>query len=276
MTGPDRVERHYGRGGILESILDALSRMGKDVERLAPADLAAVDEFHIRGREATVELAARASLPPGRHVLDVGCGLGGSARYVASELHGRATGIDLTREYVEAASALARLVGLQHVVEFCRASALALPFADGVFDVAWTEHAQMNIADKRRFYGELTRVLRPGGRLLFHDIFEGPGGPPHFPVPWADDPSISFLAAPEAVRAVLEAIGVRLVDWEDKTRQSLDWFAAVVERIERSGPPPLGIHLLMGETARIKLRNMVRNLEESRIVVIQAVAETIG
>jgi SAM-dependent methyltransferase len=273
MSSVERVERHYGRGGIVGSILAALTRMGKDLGKLTPADLAPVDEFHIRGREATVELAARGSLGPGLRVLDVGCGLGGSARYVAAELGCRATGIDLTQEYVDTANQLARLVGLGDAVEFRRASALELPFADASFDVVWTEHAQMNIADKRRFYGEIARVLAPGGRLLFHDIFQGAGGPPHFPVPWADDASISFLATPESVRSVLQDAGLSVVDWEDKTAQSHDWFASVVARIEQAGPPPLGIHLLMGETAKLKLQNMVRSLGENRVAVVQAVAE---
>ncbi len=269
----DPVERHYGRGALLDCILGALRELGKDLGQLAPSDLAPVDEFHIRGREATVELANRASLRPGLRVLDVGSGLGGSARYLAVEHQCRATGIDLTKEYVDVANTLAELVGLEDAVEFHQGSALEIPFDDGTFDMVWTEHVQMNIADKRAFYAEITRVLAPGGRLLFHDIFQGTGGPPHYPVPWAEDSSISFLAPPERVRAMLEALGLRILDWEDKTRHSLDWFSATVEKIEQSGPPPLGIHLLMGDTARTKLVNIVDNLREVRVVVIQALAE---
>lgn len=269
----DSVERHYGRGALLDSILGALRELGKDLGQLVPSDLAPVDEFHIRGREATVELANRASLRPGLRVLDVGSGLGGSARYLAVEHRCRALGIDLTKEYVDVANALAELVGLKGTVEFRQGSALEIPFDDGAFDVVWTEHVQMNIADKRAFYAEMARVLAPGGRLLFHDIFQGAGGPPHYPVPWADDSSISFLAPPDIVCAILEELGLRILDWEDKTRHSLDWFLATVEKIEQSGPPPLGIHLLMGDTARTKLGNVVGNLKEARVVVIQAVAE---
>ncbi len=271
--GQELVDKHYGRGGLLDSILRALRELGKDLNELVPSDLAPVDEFHIRGREATAELAKRASLKPGLRVLDVGSGLGGSARYLAAEHQCRATGIDLTKEYVDVAIALAELVGLKGMVEFRQSSALEMPFADGSFDVVWTEHVQMNIADKRAFYAEIARVLAPGGRLLFHDIFQGAGGPPHYPVPWAEDSSISFLAPPETVRAILDELGLHILDWEDKTRHSLDWFVAAVEKIQQSGPPPLGIHLLMGDTARKKFQNNIKNLKEARIVVVQAVAE---
>jgi SAM-dependent methyltransferase/sulfur carrier protein ThiS len=267
------VEQHYGRGAILDAVLDALRATGKDLAQLAPGDLAPVDAFHFRGREATVELARRADLRPGLEVLDVGCGLGGSVRYLATEHGCRATGIDLTQEYVEAAEALARMVGLEGRVRFRQGSALALPFEAASFDVVWTEHAQMNIADKRTFYAEIARVLRPGGRLVFHDIFQGPGGPPHFPVAWADDPAISFLATPHDVRAALPHLGLHVLEWEDTSARAAAWFAAAVARLQRAGPPPLGVHLLMGPHARTKVETMHRNLEEQRIVVVQAAAQ---
>jgi SAM-dependent methyltransferase len=71
-----------------------------------------------------------------------------------------------------------------------------MPFDDGTFDAVWTEHVQMNIADKHAFYREIGRVTRSKGMLLFHDIFAGKGGPLHYPVPWAEESSISFLVAP--------------------------------------------------------------------------------
>ena len=269
----EHVEQHYGRGRILGSIIAALRETGKDLARLRPEDLAPVDEFHVRGREATVELARRAALKPGSHVLDVGCGLGGSARYLAAEHQCQVTGIDLTQEYVDVANALAGMVGLSDKVACRQASALEMPFDDGTFDVVWTEHVQMNIADKHAFYREIGRVTRPKGTLLFHDIFEGKGGPLHYPVPWAEEPSISFLAAPEEVRTTLENLGFVIHDWVDKSEHSLQWLVTAVEKLKVSGPPPLGTHLLMGDTAREKFGNAIRNLREGRFVVYQARAE---
>ncbi len=266
------VENHYSREGLVAAIRAALLAAGKDLDRLLPADLAPVDAFHIRGREATQELASRAGLAPGLRVLDVGCGLGGSARYLAAEHGCRVTGVDLTKDYIEAAVELAALVGLGGKVEFRQASALALPFADAAFDVVWTEHVQMNIADKSALYRELARVLAPGGRLAFHDVFLGPAGEPWYPVPWAEEPAISFLAPAPAVRALLEETGFRVRIWEDTSARSLQWFLAAAEKAARAGPPPLGIHLVLGRTAKAKFANLVRNLQEERIAVVQCVA----
>ena len=145
------VDGHYGVGGILDSRLGTLTAMGKDVDDLKPSDLAPVDEFHIRGREATLELADRADIRPGMKVLDVGCGLGGSVRFLAAERDCHATGIDLTEEYIDVSISLAKLVGLEGKVDFHCGSALELPFDDGAFDLVWTEHVQMNIEDKSGF-----------------------------------------------------------------------------------------------------------------------------
>jgi SAM-dependent methyltransferase len=269
----DAVTRHYARSQLLGAILDALKSEGKDVTRLTPLDLAPIDAFHIRGREATVELAQLASLQQGERVLDVGCGLGGSARYLAAEYGCRVVGIDLTDAYVHVAAELAHRVGLERSVAFIQGSALDLPFPDASFDLVWTEHAQMNIADKTAFYGELARVLAPGGRLIFHDVFQGEGGPPHFPVPWADDSSISFLIDVTAARATVEAAGLTIRRWDDLTQRSLDWIAAASQKRTTGPRPRLGLHLLMGNSAAVKSQNNIANLRERRIVVMQACCE---
>jgi ubiquinone/menaquinone biosynthesis C-methylase UbiE len=183
------------------------------------------------------------------------------------------TGIDLTQEYVDVANALADKVGLSDKVAFREASALEMPFDDGSFDVVWTEHVQMNIGDKRAFYREIARVIRPKGLLLFHDIFLGDGGSLHYPVPWAEEPSISFLAAPGEARQILEDFSFAIHDWVDKSEPSLQWFESAIERLKVSGAPPLGLHLLMGSTAKTKFENNIRNLRERRFVVYQARAE---
>ena len=272
-AGQQAVTAHYGVGDLGERILAALRAAGKDVEHLTPGDLAPLDAFHIRGRDATRELAALAHLGASQEVLDVGCGVGGSARFLAAEHGCRVTGVDLTEEYCRVATMLSDRCGLAALTSFRAASALELPFADGRFDVAWTEHVQMNIADKARFYGEIRRVLKAGGKLLFHDVFRGPGGSPHFPVPWAGDASISHLDAPGDIGRLLESIGLRREHWEDVSAKSLAWFRALLERFAARGRPPLGLHLLMGADAPQKFDNLVRNLAEARIVVVQAVCE---
>ncbi len=265
------VTAHYEVGGLADRLLDALRAAGKDVDRLAPADLAPLDAFHIRGRDATRELAALARLDAAHRVLDVGSGIGGSARYLAAEHGCRVAGADLTEEYCRVATLLSERCGLGALTSFRAASALELPFPDASFDIAWTEHVQMNIADKPRFYAEIRRVLAPGGRLLFHDVFRGAGGAPHYPVPWAGDASISHLEPPEEVARILDSLGLARQCWEDVSAKSLAWFRALLERFATRGRPPLGLHLLMGADAAQKFENQVRNLAEARIVVVQAV-----
>jgi MPBQ/MSBQ methyltransferase len=267
----EAVTAHYEVGGLGDKLLEALRAAGKDIEHLAPADLAPLDAFHIRGRDATRELAALARLDASQRVLDVGCGIGGSARHLAAEYGCRVAGIDLTEEYCRVAAMLSERCGLGGLTSFRAASALELPFPDASFEVAWTEHVQMNVPDKARFYGEIRRVLVPGGRLLFHDVFLGPAGAPHFPVPWAGDASISHLEDPAEIARLLPSLGLRQVHWEDVSARSLAWFRALLERFASRGRPPLGLHLLMGAEAPQKFENLVRNLAEQRIVVVQAV-----
>ena len=260
------VEGHYSRADLGQAILEALRADGKQIDQLTLEDLAPVDAFHIRGREATLELARLAALGPDDRVLDVGSGLGGSARHLAATHGCTVTGIDLTADYCEVAGMLSELVGLGERTGFRQASALAMPFEDDSFDCAWTEHVQMNIPDKRAFYEEIARVLRPGGRLVFHDVFGGRGGSPHFPVPWAEVAELSALVMPDELRATLAGIGYETVEWRDVTREAAAWFGAMASR---KAPPRTSIALLMGETAPDKITNMRRNLEEDRVTVLQ-------
>jgi len=260
------VENHYARSDLGAAILKALEADGKSMNSLTLADLAPVDEFHIRGRQATLELAGLAALSEEERVLDVGSGIGGSARHLAAEHGCSVTGIDLTADYCEVATMLSGLVGLGERTAFKQASALNMPFADHEFDCAWTEHVQMNIEDKRGFYSEIARILRPGGRLVFHDVFSGTGGEPHFPVPWAEEPELSSLMAPDDLRETLDSLGYTVVAWRDVTTEAGDWFERLAQRTTR---PRTGLGLLMGGTTPAKLDNMRRNLRELRVTVLQ-------
>jgi len=265
-AGAEPVARHYGVRDLGPRLLAAVAEAGADPESLTIEDLEAVDAFHIRGREATRELASLLRLDEGLTVLDAGCGIGGTSRYLAATHGCRVTGIDLTPEYVTVANDLTARLGLADRVDFRQGSVLQLPFEDGRFDVVWTEHVQMNIADKEVFYGELYRVLAPGGKLAFHDVFAGPEPDLYFPVPWATDASISHLIPIEELRAVLGRVGFSQLHWEDKTGASTAFFKEMGGR----GPAPLGLHLIVDDPER-KFGNMLRNLEAGRICVVQAV-----
>jgi SAM-dependent methyltransferase len=267
------IDRHYGRGGLLERLLGALREAGKDVERLTIDDLASIDEFHSRRRAATVELAKLLAPAPRDRVIDIGSGLGGPARYLARTCGCRVSGVDLTAEFVAVATELTRRTGLSGEVDFRRGSALDLPFPDASFELAWTQNVAMNIADRPRFYGEIHRVLKPGGRLALQDVAQGPGGDVHFPVPWADTPALSFLRGADETRTLLEVAGFTVLRWDDNSAVALAEAEAERARIAANpGPrPPLGLHLVLGPSFSDKTRNGQRNLVEGRVQLINAV-----
>lgn len=272
ITRSTDVARHYASGGLEERILGALEAAGHSLRGLNVDDLAPVDGFHVRGRTATEELAALVDIAPGHLVLDVGSGLGGTARYLADRTGCRVIGVDLTDEYCRVAETLTDLVGLGRRVRFRRADALRIPCAARTFDLVWTEHAQMNIADKRGLYAELFRVLRPGGQLAFHDILAGPEPGLDLPLPWAGEAGLSHLTSADDLAEVLAEAGFELRLWMDDSSLAQEFLRQALARVRNEGPPPLGLHLLMGHDAGWKLANVLRGLEAQRLRVVKAVA----
>lgn len=269
----EAVQAHYTRPDIGSAIFTALEKAGKDIENLRPEDLAPVDEFHIRGRTATLELAQAAGVDSTKRVLDVGSGIGGTSRCLAREFGCHVTGIDLTEEYCRTAAMLSDRVGLSELVDYRQGDATNLPFPDASFDVVWSEHAAMNIPDKPTLYREMYRVLKPGGTLAIYDVLSGPTSPVIFPVPWARTPESSFLVTSEVLRQLLESAGFNVTDWSDTTEAACGWFVALAEKIRKEGLPPLGFHLLLGPAFQAMAQNQRRNLEEGRIALAQVVAK---
>lgn len=265
------VSSHYTRGDLEQDILAGLRSAGHDVDHLRVDDLLLVDQFHTRGKQATLDLAELAKIGPGQRILDMGGGIGGSARLLSSEFACRVRVLDLTEQYCRVGESLTRRTGLSDRVTFSHGSALDPPFDDASFDVVWTQHSTMNISDKQRLYEQIVRVLRPGGTLAMHEILAGPVQPIHFPVPWASHPQISHLVEPQALRPLLRSVGLREIAWNEETPRVREWLA---ERLSAtSAPPPVGLHLILGPDARRMFENVLRNVDEQRVVVVQAVLQ---
>lgn len=267
-----KVADHYTHGGLAGAISAGLEAM-KLRSEASPLDLlAGVDEFHMGGRPATRALAERLDLGPQHAVLDIGCGLGGTARFLNSAYGCKVTGFDLTPEYVEVGNELNRELGLSDQIDLSVASALATPYGDGCFDHATMLHVGMNIADKAALMAEIARVTKPGALFGVYDVMRQSDGPITYPVAWAADVATSFLASPDEYCSALQAAGFEILETEDKRQDALKFFETIKARLAQGGPPPLGLHIVMGKDAKTKVGNMHANIESGAISPVQILA----
>ncbi|MGE3286602.1 MAG: class I SAM-dependent methyltransferase [Pseudonocardia sp.] len=274
MSDDESVAHHYSVGSLEERIVDALVATGADPDHLRPEQLAPVDEFHVGGRAATVALIDQMDLHPGLRVLDVGSGLGGTARHLAHTRGAVVTGIDVTEEYVHVARSLTRRAGLDGQVSFELGSAGRLPFDDHSFDRACMLHVGMNIADKHAVFAEIRRVLTDDGGFALYDIMRTGTGEITYPVPWASTPATSFLAEPPQYRELLAKAGLSVVGERDRRDFALAFFRELRARFTESGPPALGLHILMGRDAPAKVANMLDNIERGLISPTEMICRT--
>lgn len=264
-----QVSAHYAPAHLADNFDRVLRSWGKDTGPLTPSDLAPIDQFHFGGARATIELADHADIGPGTHVLDVGGGFGGPARTLASTYGSPVTVLELTKAYCDIGQMLTARCGLEDLVSFRNGDALAIPYPNAEFDRVWTQQSSMNIANKQQLYQEIHRVLRPGGLLVLYEVMAaGTSAPILFPVPWAEDASISFLSDPGTIYEMLTEIGFRSMVWEDLT----DRVAAAGQSNLIPADAP-GLHLVLGDDFRERARNGIRNLAEHRASLTRAVLQ---
>ena len=268
----DHIHSYYSPNDLYNKIIEGLHKLGKDPATVSLDDLQPVDEFHIRGDTATKELIGLSGFTADMHILDVGCGIGGSTRRLAHEIGCRVTGIDLSEEYIDTAQRLTQLLGMQDRVQFAAASALDLPFEDHAFDGVWSLQMNMNVEDKLGWLKETRRVLKPGGRAILYEVCGNRNDPLHFPVPWAQDGSMSFLVSPEAFREAVAAAGFAIEVWNDKTDLAQQAFAKAQKPSGEPTLPVLGVYMLVGNDIGTKAYNLHLNLDEERVSLIEAVA----
>jgi ubiquinone/menaquinone biosynthesis C-methylase UbiE len=264
MSLEQTVSQHYTHGNLLTALLDAVQRSGKSLDGLTHADLAMVDEFHAGGRPATRALGEQIDLPAGARVLDVGCGIGGPARFFAAELGWTVEGIDLTAEYVEVAQALSQRVGMAGNPTFRQASATDLPFPDASFDGAYMIHVGMNITDKQAVFAGVRRVLKPGGVFAIYDVMRLTDSAFPYPVPWSSEPTTNQIAPPDAYKAALQAAGFTVA--EERNRRDF----ALQAMQQRSGPP-----VVMGANAAQKAGNMRALIDAGVIAPTEIISKAV-
>jgi ubiquinone/menaquinone biosynthesis C-methylase UbiE len=268
------IAAHYTRTGLLAAIEDGVAKLGKTPATVTVEDLAPVDEFHVGGRDASEAFLDQIGLTTSHRVLDIGCGLGGSARFAATRYGCHVTGIDLTEAFVTTGQELCDWVGLGGRVSLRQGSALATPFEADAFDGAYMLHVGMNIADKQQLCAEVYRVLRPGARFGIYDLMRTGDGTLQYPVPWASVPEHSALSTPSDYRSALEAAAFTIGAERSRREFALEFFASMKARtVAAGGPAALGLHLLMGDSAATKLTNVVGGIASGMLAPVELVAE---
>jgi len=267
------IEAHYASAGIAARILAALP----PGEPVTPDTLAPFDHFHGRGPAGTADLLEALDPQPGERVLDIGAGIGGPARWIAARSLCHVTGIELTREFCEAARALNEATGLTGNVTILHGNALAMPVPDAAFDRAYSHNVIMNIADKRGFHAEAFRVLKPGGLLVLFQGGTGPKGDPYYPAPWATSAATSFLSTPDDMRAHVEAAGFEILAFRDRTAEGLPGQQKIIDTLQAKGLPPKGWHVFMGAERSLEFMiNTARSHLDGRTCSVEIVARKPG
>jgi ubiquinone/menaquinone biosynthesis C-methylase UbiE len=268
-----KIVEHYATSGLLARLEAALRADGADPAHPTIEALAPYDQFHGRGLEATKDMAALVAVRPTDHLLDVGSGLGGPARWLSTRFGCSVTGVDLTPEFCAIAEHFTRLIGLDARVRFQVGNALAMPFDDGMFEGAYSMFVSMNIADKTQLYREIHRVLKSGGWFVLSEIARGGDGDVMYPTPWAATAAESFLSTVDDTRKGLRSAGFEVEQVKNDLQRALDFRAqsrAMVERGEK--PPNRANALIHGDIAGATLANVTRGYQDGSLIPIEVVA----
>ena len=270
-----QVKDHYNSDNLTENIKNALIRAGKDLSSLDPKDISIIDQLHVGGAPASIKLLKKAGLGADEFVLDAGCGIGGSSRLMAQLFNCRVTGVDLAQKFIEAADFLTQCTGLDSKTRFKQGSILELDFADNTFDAVLCQHVLMNIEDKRAAVKEFFRVLKPGGKLILHEVTKGSDVKIEFPVPWASQSSISFLQPWDILAEILETRGFKTLIYSDESDAALSWQEMAKKAAEKRvfNIRNLGPGLVFGENAQFFPENMYNNLKNNAVCLIESIQE---
>ncbi|GAB2184242.1 class I SAM-dependent methyltransferase [Roseibium sp. LAB1] len=270
------VQDHYGASDIVSRILAAIPWLPEEGKALTADQLFAYDQLHGRELQATKDHAARLNPGKAAHVLDIGSGIGGPARYVASTFGCHVTGIDLTPEFIAAADELTSLCGLSDLSTFVLGDAATIPFEAAAFDHAYCFYVGMNLIDKPAVLSECLRVLKPGGILLWTEV-TSVVGTPYYPLPWSLNAEGSHVDTLEALKGQMLAAGFEIVSVDDETGAHLE----LAKRMKSSGVIPSAgqkqaNEVVLGPDFLERRVNYLKSLSEGRIASTLLVAKKPG
>ncbi len=274
MSCDKAISEHYTHGGLLEAIQTSIIKLGKTNSSITIEDLAPVDEFHIGGRLATENLLDQLNFTEQDHILDVGCGLGGTSRFIVHKYNNCVTGIDLTQEYIDVGKVLCAWVGLDKQITLRHGTALSMPFENETFDGALMLHVGMNIDDKARLFTEVHRLLRPGASFAVYDVMQINDGDLTYPVPWATEKNTSRLATLDQYKHALNHAGFKVGMENNRRDFALNLFKRIRKKTERNGNPlPLGLKTLMRERTTVQVKNMIDSITADLIAPVEIISQ---
>jgi len=254
-------------------ILDALEKTGISKTDIARKHTSAYDEFHVRGRAVSEELFSKIELTKDSQVLDLGCGLGGTCRFIAEKHNCLVHGIDYSEQHICTAKSLSKLIGLDDKTRFTQGNATELPYPSEQFDLILTQHVQMCIEDKEKLYSEVKRVLKKGGRFVYYDVLSKNRNPLNYPLPWVDDEANNFLISSDQLKDLMHSLGFIQISSEDQSQKGIDFLNSFLAKALEKPVILKGQKILMGEYAHEKITNLYQALKDGIVSLESGVWE---
>jgi len=273
MINSKSIENFWTRGDIFSRVHHAMSEAGLINKELNIEDLFPIDQYHARGIAATVDLGKRMPISKNQKIIDIGCGLGGPARYYAKEFKCFITGIDITPSFIEIGNEFNKLTSMSDNIKLLVGNGEILDFKNETFDGAYSQHVTMNISNREKFFSEAFRVLKKDSFFAFTEHGLGPEGNPIFPLPWADSSEMSFLLPPETTISILKDIGfsdIKIIETADKY---ILGYEKLIGLKSENKKPILGIHVIGGESMNERSTNSMQSIKENRTLPFEIVCK---